>query len=69
MPKRETKALLRQSCDNLMKECISLSFDFLPLPNPPLEIPDFPARPPNSSSSLIQQALGISSIDNAGFFV
>ena len=67
MPKRETKALLRQSCDNLMKECISLSFDFLPLPNPPLEIPDFPARPPNRLSSLIQQALGISSIDNAGF--
>ena len=67
MPKRETKALLRQSCDNLMKECISLSFDFLPLPNPPLEVPDFPARPPNSLSSLTQQALGISSIDSAGF--
>ncbi|MAQ05434.1 MAG: hypothetical protein CMA51_01415, partial [Euryarchaeota archaeon] len=50
-----------------MSECISLSFEYLPLPNPPLEIPDFPAQPPNNLDILNRQALGISSIDAAGF--
>jgi hypothetical protein len=29
----------------MLRECIALSFEYLPLPNPPLEIPDFPANP------------------------
>jgi hypothetical protein len=51
----------------MLRESISLSFEYLPLPNPPLEIPDFPAQSPNDLTTLIQQALGISSIDTAGF--
>jgi hypothetical protein len=51
----------------MLRECIALSFEYLPLPNPPLEIPDFPAKSPNNLITLTQQALGISSIDTAGF--
>jgi hypothetical protein len=51
----------------MLRESISLSFEYLPLPNPPLEIPDFPAQSPNDLTTLTQQALGISSIDTAGF--
>ena len=67
MSRREAKALLREHCDKMLRESISLSFEYLPLPNPPLEIPDFPAQSPNDLTTLIQQALGISSIDTAGF--
>ena len=67
MSRREAKALLREHCDKMLRECISLSFEYLPLPNPPLEVPDFPAQPPKNLVSLTQQALGISSIDTAGF--
>ena len=67
MSRREAKALLREHCDNMLRECIALSFEYLPLPNPPLEIPDFPAKSPNDLITLTQQALGISSIDTAGF--
>ena len=58
MSRREAKALLREYCDELLSECISLSFEYLPLPNPPLEIPDFPAQNPNDLALLTQQALG-----------
>ena len=47
MSRREAKALLREHCDKMLRECIALSFEYLPLPNPPLEIPDFPAQSPN----------------------
>ena len=67
MSRREAKALLREHCDKMLRESISLSFEYLPLPNPPLEIPDFPAKSPNDLITLTQQALGISSIDTAGF--
>ena len=67
MSRREAKALLREHCDKMLRESISLSFEYLPLPNPPLEIPDFPAKSPNDLTTLTQQALGISSIDTAGF--
>ena len=67
MSRREAKALLREHCDKMLRECIALSFEYLPLPNPPLEIPDFPAQSPNDLTTLTQQALGISSIDTAGF--
>ena len=67
MSRREAKALLREHCDEMLRESIALSFEYLPLPNPPLEIPDFPAQSPNDLTSLTQQALGISSIDTAGF--
>ena len=67
MSRREAKALLREHCDKMLRESISLSFEYLPLPNPPLEIPDFPAQSPNDLTTLTQQALGIFSIDTAGF--
>lgn len=67
MSRREAKALLREHSDKLLSECISLSFEYLPLPNPPLEIPDFPAQPPKNLDILNRQALGISSVDTAGF--
>ena len=67
MSRREAKALLREHCDKMLRECIALSFEYLPLPNPPLEIPDFPAKSPNDLITLTQQALGISSIDTSGF--
>tara|TARA_B100000900_G_scaffold83451_1_gene67462 strand:+ start:21620 stop:22966 length:1347 start_codon:yes stop_codon:yes gene_type:complete len=67
MSKMEAKALLRKYCDELLCQCISLSFEYLPLPNPPLEIPDFPAQSPENLNLLTQQALGISSFDTAGF--
>lgn len=68
MSRREAKSLIRESCNHLMRDSICLSFDFFPLPNPPLEMPDFPANPPSDSAKIIQQALGISSVDTAGFY-
>ena len=68
MARREAQTLVRESCNTLLRESIVQSFDFLPLPNPPLEMPDFPANPPSEPSKIIQQALGISSADTAGFF-
>tara|TARA_B110000003_G_scaffold179591_1_gene178900 strand:+ start:777 stop:2123 length:1347 start_codon:yes stop_codon:yes gene_type:complete len=67
MAQREAKALVREHCNKILIESITLSFEFLPLPNPPLELPDFPARPPSDKSKIIQQALGLFSIDTAGF--
>ena len=67
MTRREAKVLVREYCDELLIESINLSFNFLPLPNPPLELPDFPAKPPSKASEIIQQASGISSIDTSGF--
>ena len=56
MSRREAKDLLREHCDKMLRESIALSFEYLPLPNPPLEIPDFPAQSPNDLTSLTQQA-------------
>ena len=67
MARREGSALVWQKTDERLKKAVREAFEIAPLPNPPLELPDFPARPPSDVSKIIQQALGISSIDTAGF--
>ena len=58
MVRREASALVWDAHAKLMKDSISLAFQYEPLPHPPLELPDFPALPPANSTDLAQQALG-----------
>tara|TARA_Y100001970_G_scaffold110084_1_gene137498 strand:+ start:582 stop:1916 length:1335 start_codon:yes stop_codon:yes gene_type:complete len=67
MSRREASALVWESCGELLKGYVEASFSTAPLPNPPLELPDFPAIQPTDSISLIRQASGIYAIDRAGF--
>ena len=67
MSRREASALVWERCEELLRGYVESSFSTSPLPNPPLELPDFPAIQPTSSDSLVQQAVGLYSIDRAGF--
>ena len=67
MARREGNALVWQKTDERLKEAVREAFDLAPLPNPPLELPDFPAISPTDSESLVRQAAGIFAIDRQGF--
>ena len=67
MARREGKALVWQRTNERLGESIRDAYDTAPLPNPPLELPDFPAIPPRDSESLIRQAAGIFTVDRQGF--
>ena len=67
MSRREASALVWERCEELLKGYVEASFSTAPLPNPPLELPDFPAIQPTDSDSLVRQASGIYAIDRAGF--
>jgi len=67
MSRREASALVWERGEELLKEYVERSFSIAPLPNPPLELPDFPAIQPTESDSLVQQASGLYAVDRAGF--
>ena len=67
MSRREPEALIREHCEILIKELVKSAFVSSPLPNPPLELPDFPAIQPKSSQNLVDQTIGLYLIDRAGF--
>ncbi|MED5231728.1 MAG: hypothetical protein VYB30_05110 [Candidatus Thermoplasmatota archaeon] len=67
MARREGSALVWQTTDERLKKAVREAFEIAPLPNPPLELPDFPAIPPADSESLVRQAAGIFAIDRQGF--
>ena len=67
MARREGSALVWQKTDERLKEAVREAFEIAPLPNPPLELPDFPAISPTDSESLVRQAAGIFAIDRQGF--
>ena len=67
MSRRVAKALVWEDCEALIREITETSFLATSLPNPPLELPDFPAIQPESSEKLINQAVGIYLSDRAGF--
>ena len=56
MSRRVAKALVWEGCEALIREFTETSFLATSLPNPPLELPDFPAIQPESSEKLINQA-------------
>jgi hypothetical protein len=49
MARREGSALVWQKTDERLKEAVREAFEIAPLPNPPLELPDFPAISPTDS--------------------
>ena len=67
MARREGSALVWEMADKRLKLAVREAFLLAPLPNPPLELPDFPAIPPSDTESLIRQAAGIFAIDRQGF--
>ncbi len=67
MARREGSALVWQLTDERLKRAVREAFEIAPLPNPPLELPDFPAIPPIDADSLVRQAAGIFAIDRQGF--
>ena len=67
MSRRQAQALIWESCEHLIRRFVDSAFLSSPLPNPPLELPDFPAIVPKSSEALVDQAIGIYLIDKAGF--
>ena len=67
MTRREGKALVWQMTDEKLKQAVREAFEIAPLPNPPLELPDFPAIPPDDANSLVRQAAGIFAVDRQGF--
>ena len=67
MTRREGNALVWQITDEKLKQAVREAFDIAPLPNPPLELPDFPAIPPDNADSLVRQAAGVFAIDRQGF--
>ena len=67
MARREGSALVWEMADERLKLAVREAFLLAPLPNPPLELPDFPAIPPSDAESLVRQAAGIFAIDRQGF--
>ena len=67
MARREGKALVWQLTNERLGSAIREAYEISPLPNSPLELPDFPAIPPSDSESLVRQALGIFTVDRQGF--
>jgi hypothetical protein len=67
MARREGSALVWEMADERLKLAVREAFLLAPLPNPPLELPDFPAIPPSDAESLVRQAVGIFTIDRQGF--
>ena len=67
MVRRESNILIWENCTELLSQYVKDSFKHGFLPNPPLELPDFPAQYPESISELSSQVLGLFSIDKAGF--
>ena len=67
MVRRESNALVWEYCTELLAKYVKKSFKNGFLPNPPLELPDFPAQYPKSVSILSSQVLGLFSADKAGF--
>ena len=67
MARREGKALVWQRTNERLGSAIREAYEISPLPNPPLELPDFPAIPPSDSETLVRQALGIFTVDRQGF--
>ena len=67
MVRRESSILIWENCTELLSKYVQDSFKHGFLPNPPLELPDFPAQYPKSISDLSSQVLGLFSIDKAGF--
>ncbi|MDG1533364.1 MAG: hypothetical protein P8Q35_02835, partial [Candidatus Thalassarchaeaceae archaeon] len=67
MARREGKALVWQLTNERLGSAIREAYEISPLPNPPLELPDFPAIPPSDSETLVRQALGIFTVDRQGF--
>tara|TARA_B100000029_G_scaffold73076_3_gene64989 strand:+ start:2989 stop:4323 length:1335 start_codon:yes stop_codon:yes gene_type:complete len=67
MARREGSALVWQMTDERLKQVVREAYEVAPLPNPPLELPDFPAIPPSSAEALVRQAAGIFAIDRQGF--
>ena len=67
MVRRESNALVWEYCTELLTKYVKKSFKNGFLPNPPLELPDFPAQYPKSVSILSSQVLGLFSADKAGF--
>ena len=67
MVRRDAEPLIWENCTILLEKYVKNSFNQGKLPNPPLELPDFPAQPPKSIDILVSQTLGLFSIDKAGF--
>ena len=67
MSRREAQALIWERCEILMREFVKSAYSYSSLPNPPLELPDFPAIVPESPESLVNQARGLYLIDRSGF--
>ena len=67
MARREGSALVWEMADERLKLAVREAFLLAPIPNPPLELPDFPAIPPSDGESLVRQAVGIFTIDRQGF--
>lgn len=67
MASRIGSALVWQRVNEQLVEAVAEAYAAGPLPNPPLELPEFPANPPKDAESLIRQASGIYAIDRNGF--
>ena len=67
MVRREYSVLIWENCTELLEKYVNNSFENGFLPNPPLELPDFPAQYPKSIPILSSQILGLFSVDKAGF--
>ena len=67
MVRRESSVLIWENCTELLEKYVTSSFENGFLPNPPLELPDFPAQYPKSISTISSQILGLFSVDKAGF--
>ena len=48
MVRRDAEPLIWENCTILLEKYVKNSFNQGKLPNPPLELPDFPAQPPKS---------------------
>ena len=62
MARREGSALVWEMADERLKLAVREAFLLAPLPNPPLELPDFPAIPPSDAESLLGKRLEFSQL-------
>jgi len=67
MVRRDAEPLIWENCSKILERYVKDSYNQGPLPQPPLESPDFPSSPPKSLDALLSQTSGLFSIDKAGF--
>ena len=54
MVRRDAEPLIWENCSKILERYVKDSYNQGPLPQPPLESPDFPSSPPNALNTCLR---------------